>query len=291
MTYRHLLVPLFGYDGDRVSLDAALALARRGNGHVAALHIETDPLEQTPLMVDVGVAVTELVEAAAEHARRRARQAEATFAAWRRDSAVPLEEVAAVHPHVTASFRSEKGSEDEALARHAKLTDIVILARPSKDQAADLVAMRVEDILFGAGRPVLLLPPQAGSGGLERLFAGPALIGWNGSIEATRAVTAALDFLRDMKKVRVLSSKEGRVDAHPAEPLVHYLGWHGIPASVADDAGEGKTAERILAAAHAAKASLLVLGAYSHGRLRQLVLGGVTSHMLDNADLPVLMAH
>jgi len=288
MTYRHLLVPLFGYDGDRPSLDAALALARRGNAHIAALHIETDPLEQTPLMVDIGVAVTELVEAATEHARRRARQAAETFAEWRRDSKVPLEEVAALHPHVSASFRSEKGSEDEALARHARFTDIVILARPSKDQAADLVAIRVEDILFGAGRPVLLLPPRAE---LERLFAGPALIGWNGSVEAARAVTAALGFLRGMQKVRVLSAREGRADPHPAEPLVHYLGWHGIPASVAEDASEGKTAERILAAAHAAKAGLIVLGAYSHGRLRQLVLGGVTSHMLEQSDLPVLMAH
>ena len=120
-----------------------------------------------------------------------------------------------------------------------------MVARPPL--RVEIAAMRVEDILFGAGRPILLLPPPAAAG-FEGLFAGPALIGWNGSVEAARAVTAALDLLRGMKKVRVLSIKEGRADPHPAEPLVHYLGWHGIPASVAEEASEGKPAERILAA-------------------------------------------
>ncbi len=80
MAIRHILVPLFGYDGDRTSLDAALVVAKRHGAHIAALHVETDPLEQTPLMVDVGVAITELVEAAERHATHRAKNAAKTFA-------------------------------------------------------------------------------------------------------------------------------------------------------------------------------------------------------------------
>ena len=106
-------------------------------------------------------------------------------------------------------------------------------------------------------------------------------------------LTAGLDLLKAMSKVRVLSIKEGKKDPHPATDLTHFLAWHGIAATVGEapvDAHKA-TAEHFLAAAAEAKATLIVMGAYSHGRLRQLVLGGVTSHMIDAANLPVLMAH
>ncbi len=291
MTYRHILVPLFGYDGDRVSLDAALSLARQSHGHIAALHVETDPLEQTPLMIDVGVAITELVEAATKHAERRARHAAETFARWQKESGIPIDDNPRLHAETSTAFRSIKGNEEDILAHHGRLTDIVVMARPRRDQAVDLVAMRVEDVLFGAGRPVLLIPGGADAALLQRALAGPALIAWNGSIEATRAVAAAIDLVRPMKLVRVLSIAEGRGHDRKAAELVHYLGWHGIAATIAETPAEGGTEQRILTAAKAANAGLIVLGAYSHGRLRQLMLGGVTSHMLDECDLPILMAH
>ncbi|TDQ85473.1 universal stress protein family protein [Dongia mobilis] len=293
MTIRHILVPLFGYDGDRVSLDAALAIAKRHDAHVAALHVETDPLEQTPLMVDVGVAITELVEAAERHATQRAKAAAAVFEEWQQASGTRVDGEASLRPGVSTAFTNIKGNEEDLLARFGRLTDLVVLARPQKNQAADLIAVRIEDVLFGAGRPVLLVPNQISAEALAGLEKGPALIAWNGSIEATRAVTAGLDLIKAMGKVRVLSIKEGKKDMHPATDLTHFLAWHGIAATVGEapqDVGKA-TAEHFLAAAREAGATLVVMGAYSHGRLRQLVLGGVTSHMIDAADIPVLMAH
>jgi nucleotide-binding universal stress UspA family protein len=292
MAIRHILVPLFGYEGDRVSLDAALVVAKRHKAHIAALHVETDPLEQTPLMVDVGVAITELVEAAERHAAHRAKNATATFEDWQKASGTAIDAEPSLHPSVTTAFTKQKGSEEELIGRFGRLTDLVVMARPKKPETADLIAVRIEDALFGAGRPVLLVPGDIDAQALQRLEAGPALVAWNGSIEATHAVTAAIDLMQGMQKVRVLSIKEGRRDRHPSVDLVRYLGWHGIAATVGEaPAGKSGTAENILAAAHEAKASLVVLGAYSHGRLRQLILGGVTSHMIDAANLPVLMAH
>ncbi|WP_374369442.1 universal stress protein [Dongia sp.] len=293
MTIRHILVPLFGYDGDRVSLDAALAVAKRHGAHIAALHVETDPLEQTPLMVDVGVAITELVEAAERHASQRAKASAKVFTDWQAATSTPVDAEASMRPGVTTAFTNIKGNEEDLLARFGRLTDLVVLARPKKNEAADLIAVRIEDVLFGAGRPVLLVPNDISADALARIETGPALVAWNGSIEATRAVTAGLDLLKAMGKVRVLSIKEGKKDPHPATDLTHFLAWHGIAATVGDapvDAGKA-TAEHFLQAARDAKATLIVMGAYSHGRLRQLVLGGVTSHMIDAADLPVLMAH
>ena len=140
---------------------------------------------------------------------------------------------------------------------------------------------------------MLLVPNGMSAEALARIEEGPALVAWNGSIEATRAVTAGLDLIKAMGKVRVLSVKEGKREAHPASDLTHFLAWHGVAASVGEPPADAHkaTAEHFLNAAREANATLIVMGAYSHGRLRQLVLGGVTSHMNDAADLPVLMAH
>lgn len=293
MGIRHILVPLFGYDGDRTSLDAALVVAKRHSAHIAALHVETDPLEQTPLMVDVGVAITELVEAAERHAVHRATNAAKTFETWRAATGITIDGEPSVHPAITAAFTNIKGNEEDLISRFGRLTDLVVLARPKKSDAADLIAVRIEDVLFGAGRPVLLVPNGISADALARIEDGPALVAWNGSIEATRAVTAGLSLIKAMGRVRVLSIKEGRRDAHPPADLTHFLAWHGVAASVgAPPADTHKaTAEHFLEAARQANATLIVMGAYSHGRLRQLVLGGVTSHMIDCADIPVLMAH
>lgn len=293
MAIRHILVPLFGYDGDRTSLDAALVIAKRHSAHIAVLHIETDPLEQTALMVDVGVAITELVEAAERHATHRAKNAAKSFADWQEATGTPIDAHPSVRPAVTTAYLNVTGNEEDLISRYGRLTDLVVLARPKRNEAADLIAVRIEDVLFGAGRPVLLVPNGISAEALAHIEDGPALVAWNGSIEATRAVTAGLSLIKAMGKVRVLSIKEGKQNAHPATDLTHFLAWHGVSATVGEAPADANkaSAEHFLNAAHEAKATLIVMGAYSHGRLRQLVLGGVTSHMIDAADLPVLMAH
>lgn len=292
MAFRHILVPIFGYDGDRAALDAALTLANRGGAHIGVLHVKIDPLESTPLMVDVGVAIAELVEAAERHVEARAKRATETFETWRRERDLKIDDQPNLRTGVTTAYTVEKGAEDELIIRFGRLTDLVVIGRPTGADAADQAAVRVEDALFGAGRPVLLVPGNLSADGLNRIVSGPAVISWNGSIEATRAVTVALDLMKGMDKVRVISVKEGRKDRHPSLDLVRYLAWQGVAASVADVPATGhSTADKLVAAAHELKAGLIVMGGYSHGRLRQLVLGGVTSHMIDHADLPVLMAH
>lgn len=292
MAFRHILVPIFGYDGDRAALEAALILANRGGAHIGVLHVKIDPLESTPLMVDVGVAIAELVEAAERHVETRAKRATETFEAWCKDRNLRVDDQPNLRTGVTTAYAVEKGAEDEIIIRHGRLTDLVVIGRPTGADAADQAAVRVEDALFGAGRPVLLVPGNLAPEALSRMVSGPAIISWNGSIEATRAVTVALDLMQGMEKVRVISIKEGRKDRHPSLDLVRYLAWQGVAASVADAPATGHSvSDKLIAAAHEAKAGFIVMGGYSHGRLRQLVLGGVTSHMIDHADIPVLMAH
>ena len=124
------------------------------------------------------------------------------------------------------------------------------------------------------------------------MLKGPAIISWNGSIEAIRSISAALPLLADRPRVRVINVQDSHAGVQSAADLVHYLAWHGIAASVGETGGAGGSiAERLLVAAREAEAGLLVMGAYTHSRLKHLVLGGVTSHMIDAANLPVFMTH
>ncbi len=292
MSFKHVLVPLFGLDSDRTALDAAMAIARVHHAHVQALHAVADPLKTTPLMVDVGVAIAEVVAAAERHAEARAAQAKATFDNWARSGQVTLNAEPGLHSGATAEFRSEKGQESELLARFGRLTDLIVVARPKAEQALDLVAVAVEDALFSAGRPVLLIPAECSAAHLEAMIKGPAIISWNGSIEAIRSISAARALLNGRPRVRVINVQDGHGGVQSAAELVHYLAWQGVVASVGETSEmSGSIAERLLLAAREVDAGLLVMGAYTHSRLKHLVLGGVTSHMIDAANIPVFMTH
>ena len=291
MSFKHILVPLFGLDSDRMALDAALTIARVHHAHIQALHAVADPLKTTPLMVDVGVAIAEVVAAAERHAEARAAQAKSAFDTWVRTSGVALRTEPELHNDASANFRSEKGQESELLARFGRLTDLIVMARPKSEQALDLVAVAVEDALFSAGRPVLLMPSDATPEHLNAMISGPAIISWNGSVEAIRSISAARPLLANRPRVRVINVQDGHAGVQSAADLVHYLAWQGVAASVGESSDLGNIAERLLMAAREVNAGLLVMGAYTHSRLKHLVLGGVTSHMIDAANIPVFMTH
>jgi nucleotide-binding universal stress UspA family protein len=140
-------------------------------------------------------------------------------------------------------------------------------------------------VLFDSGRPVLIAPQTAPTTIATRMC-----LGWNGTAESASAVFAALPWLQRAEAVRILSA-EGYQRRGPAAPdLAAYLALHGVHAevfmfqSVGNSVGAG-----LLAAAREFGCDLLAMGAYSHSRLRQLILGGVTRHVLENARLPVMM--
>ena len=192
MSFKHILVPLFGLDSDRTALDAALAIARVHQGHIQALHAVADPLKTTPLMVDVGVAIAEVVAAAERHAEARSAQAKSAFDGWLRASNVTLATDPS-HPSATAEFRAEKGRNRAARALRPP-------HRPHRDGAAEIGHAGSDR---GRGRgcsvrrrpPVLLIPPTA-PGASGPMLRGSAIISWNGSIEAIRSINAALVLLR-----------------------------------------------------------------------------------------------
>ena len=146
----------------------------------------------------------------------------------------------------------------------------------------------IESILFSTGRPVLIAPLDP-----PQTLGDTVLIGWNRGTPATRAFHAAKAlFLDEAKKVRLVSMTTGATLRPSAEAIAANLAWNGISAEIREFAPDSRSCgEVILAEASAMGADLLVMGAYSHSRIREIFHGGATKHVIANATLPVFMAH
>jgi nucleotide-binding universal stress UspA family protein len=186
----------------------------------------------------------------------------------------------------TAEWCEGIGASSELIARTGRGVDVIVqpnLATPAKPDPID-----VEAALFATGRPVLLAPAELPSD----LFAS-AIVAWNGSPEANHAVAAALPLLSRCRRVTVFHEPESKHAAVEADELLDHLAWHDIRAErISANRGIGGGAgAQVLDAAARVNASLLVMGAYTHGRVRQMVFGGATRHVLHHATIPALLMH
>ena len=118
------------------------------------------------------------------------------------------------------------------------------------------------------------------------------MIAWNGSLEASRAVFGALPLLLLASRVSIFAAPQYDIDDVDPADLAEYLSWHGIRAHpVVGPKDEHATGAALISAAREQQATLIVMGAYTHSRLRQSFLGGVTRHLLAHAPVPLLMSH
>jgi nucleotide-binding universal stress UspA family protein len=145
----------------------------------------------------------------------------------------------------------------------------------------------VEAALFESGRPVLLVPPSSPGPIGETI-----VIAWNGSTETARTVALGMPFLLKAQRVILLTIEGWGVNGPKSEDLASRLQRNGAPVELVTRSMKARSAgEAILEYAAAFHADLLVKGAYTQSRLRQMIFGGATSHILAHSKLPVLMAH
>jgi len=198
----------------------------------------------------------------------------AAFEAW-----VP----SARTPGVAIDWADIEGLADSLVGEWGRRSDYIVLNRPgSHDGAAERLELHAA--LFDTDRPVLVVPP-----GPVALFGECVAIAWRDDRRTVRSVLAALRVLSQAREVHVLA---GQRPGAPEPALPQILSEHGIAATRhVLPVGKGVFGEALLKKAHALGADLLVMGAYTHNFWRELLLGGVTSHMLAHADLPVLMRH
>jgi len=146
----------------------------------------------------------------------------------------------------------------------------------------------IDSGLFESGRPILLSPPSP-----PHKIATNILIAWNCSTEQARAIAFAMPLLHRADRVTVLTVVGGTgVPGPSAEQLIRYLQRNGIVAEPMRVELDGKsTGEAILAAAESLGCDLLIKGAYTQSRLRQMIFGGATQHIMAKANIPVLLAN
>ena len=148
----------------------------------------------------------------------------------------------------------------------------------------------LEAVLFESGRPILMAPPRGVAPGAS--IGDTVVIAWNCSTETARAVAMAMPILVQARRIRVLTGEGATVPGPSGEDLVRRLRLDGVEADAVTITPAGVTqGEATLEHAKAFGADLMIKGAYTQSRLRQMIFGGATSHILANADLPVLMAH
>lgn len=180
-----------------------------------------------------------------------------------------------------------KYGDEEVHLRYGALThDLVLFVRRQGEVDEPLpVSSLMKSTLETSGRPTFIA-----SGELAPDFNDRVAIAWNGSVEAARAVTAALPFLHRAKEIRIITFETARTSADDAEDLLAYLGAHGLAATTLSEEVFDSVGGALLEACEEIGAGLLVMGAYTHSRLRQTLFGGVTHHVLEHAPLPLFMA-
>ena len=287
---KSILVPVSGNETDMACFAAALPLALAFAAHIDALHVRVDPLEIAMTMSTEGaggVLLQGIIDDLTRDADANEAKARSRFAELCSKAAVPLgttPPTASTKP--SAEWHVETGQEARWMAAYGVTADLVVAPRGVAGQDA-IARSTLEALLLETGRP-LLIP---GSAPASPKLAERVAVAWKPTPQASRAVACAMPLLTRAKEVVVLTVEEEEGRRDDADRLVAYFGWHGIAATIERQApGPHGAAETMLAGA-AARAELLVMGGYGHTRLREWVFGGFTQRVLNEASLPVLIAH
>jgi nucleotide-binding universal stress UspA family protein len=283
---RVILVPLSGSARDRVVLAAAYHVTRPFRTHIAGLFMRLDPIDAIGVFQGIPPEMVDRVTRTATATwNERAGLAKQAFDEARASADAALADRPTGTDTVTANWRDVTGAEDVLLAGHGRLADLLVLAGVRAEGAAELKE-HFATALFNTARPILLIPEQGIEASPRKIA-----IAWNGTAEATRAVSGALPLLLNADRVHVLTAATPRTRVESGAALAEYLGWHGLIGEVHPMYPGGEVGPALLARAQELGADLLVMGGYGRRRMRERIFGGVTQHVLDHHDMPVLIAH
>lgn len=274
MAYKTVLVDLTDDGARQARLDAAFALAADANGRVIGL-------SATGPMLDPYRSV------GAETMRYQAMHAD-MLRGVEQAGTQALSDACARHGTPT-DYSHVLAEQDAgwALATHGMASDIILPGLPgAPSELPVLMASAAEYALVNAGRPMLVVPPQARLSKIDT-----ALVAWNGRREAARAVCDALPLLQRANRVILLVVMGGKgLWQHGDGELLRWLGTHGVQASLVVEESSS-VAGCLLQKALQVSADLLVAGGYGHSRIGELMTGGTTRTLLRNTPVPLLISH
>jgi nucleotide-binding universal stress UspA family protein len=277
MAFKDILVALNSYpDPTPVSaVEDAVSVAAALGAHIAALSCATKV--QLPGHYISVALVDGVIAGEAGKSRKNAEELLAAF-----DAAADKAGIL----HETILEKCLTVDVPDILVEYARLRDLTILPMPE-----DSDEWYAEAIIFGSGRPTLILPEKA----KRRPFQlGTVAVAWDFSRAAARAVADALPILELAKQVRIVTvvNEKALGSKRSGEELAKNLARHGIDVVLDKVDAKGDTIGAVLESWTSSQgADMLVMGAYGHSRLREFVLGGATRSMLSKPTLPILLSH
>jgi nucleotide-binding universal stress UspA family protein len=281
MAFKTVLVPTEQHDLMRSTLETAVVFARKFDSYIEGFALRVG----VPVAFTIGDMGTLPVPAALEHEiTDNENRTRALFEDFMREHGVP----GGGHARsLSSGWVADAPQGDHFVGSHGRVFDVIVLGRPGRDPKGPRMTT-LESALFESGRPVLIAPPTPRSE-----IGTNVLIAWNCSTEQARATAFAMPLLQQASRVIVLTVEGGAAVPGPTgQQLCRYLQLNGVPAKPMTVGLNGRvTGEAVLNHAKALGCDLLIKGAYTQSRLRQMIFGGTTRYVLSNAELPVLMAN
>ena len=279
MSYKSMLVHLDASESAYPRLELALRLAKQFDAHLSALFTLYRP-ESGSFYAMAGAA-----EYLAENEKLRVEREEALRHTFQAELA---------RTRLKGEWRATANDANQAVPEAARLADLIVAGQSDPGDPESFVATQfVENLVLSAGRPVLLVPcagqfPSVGS---------RALLAWDASREATRAVHDAMPLLAQAKHVTILTvnalADEPPASRIPGTDIAAVVARHGVNVATEEVAGvrDLPIGDALLSHASDLGVDLIVMGCYGHSRWRELVLGGATRSILKTMTVPVLMSH
>jgi nucleotide-binding universal stress UspA family protein len=276
-----ILVPTQHIAAMKSALEMAVLLARRTGAYIEGFPLRVAIPPYVVAELTAGFTV-DVYDAQRDEETKELRR---VFETFMQGQSIPAAGATAERP--TYGWLAGAPEDEGFIGSHGRAFDITVMSRLDADSTG-LHRRAIESALFESGRPVLLVPPAA-----AKQIATNIMIHWNGSTEQARANASAMPLLHLADRVTVLTVVGGQeVPGPSADDVLRQLQHNGIAARpVRVKLGDRDTGEAVLDAARAEGCDLLVKGAFTRNRLRQMIFGGATSHIMEHADLPVLMAH
>lgn len=279
MAYKSVLAVISSNRECEAILSAAVEFAAGAGAYLDVLTMAIDRAQPGYYVAGMGAAMQDQSLEAAAHDRDRLADA---VRAKLDGGNVSWAQEALVVPQVSVSA---------VVAARARFADLVLMSKPYGDTVPADAPIALESAMF-QGRAAVLLMPE---GAQVPVAPKRLILAWNESPEALTAARAALPFITAADQVEVLIIDPARHAPHSADPgaeLARMLARHGAQVSVAIVAQTlPRVSDVIMRNIEERGADMLVLGAYSHSRFREAILGGTTRNLLESADIPVLMAH
>jgi nucleotide-binding universal stress UspA family protein len=275
-----ILVPVEPHDSIRSVLETALLVGGKFEAHIEGFALR--PAIGNVVTMDPVNSLT--VVSLRENDIEIVREARGIFESFVREKQVPHSDGGGTAVS-WEWFDGAPGGED-FVGNYGRIFDLIVLGRPAKNRQGPRMTT-LESALFESGRPLLLAPPAVPRGIGDKI-----LVAWNCSTEQARATAFAMPLLRKAARVVICTVEGATVPGPTGAQMARNLLLNGVRAEAMTVAlGPRRAGEVVLGQAEALGCDLIVKGAYTQSRLRQMIFGGTTQHILTHATVPVLLAH